>query len=173
MRRLALLALAACGSAPRAEPPSSHVPKLEPVRAKGATPTAEHRTAVDWPELHITFASFGGIPVTRTKWPVGGAASQDLMVGGEHGERISWVIRQGTGIGLHEVHDDHKDWAFSDGETIALCGRPARILLARHAAEDIECVMTTTGNHPDRIAPRLVVAAEGVNRNEPLLAQFE
>jgi len=164
-------AVAACGGAPRPEPPSSHVAKLTPGPSTPSSVT--DRATVEWPEVHLAFRSFGGIPVERAKWPVGGTATQSLMVGGDDGERISWRLRQGTGIGLHDVHDDRRDWAFADGDTIALCGRPARVLLARHAAEDIECVMTPTGNHPARVAPRLVVAAGTMNRDEPLLAQFE
>jgi hypothetical protein len=110
--------------------------------------------------------------VDRTSWQTGGGVAMQRFTIGDR-QRVSWVVRESTAESLREFADDHQGWALSAGEQLMICGQPAQLQLARHAADDFECVITEQGNAPMHVPPRLAVAAAIPNHGMTLLATFE
>jgi hypothetical protein len=110
-------------------------------------PLPTGQTELRWPELQLQFATLESAPVERTRWPHGGGGAMQELIG-DDGERASWIIRAAADVSMREFDDDHHDWARSIGDELALCGEQVRIQIARKDAQDFECVISTTGNHP-------------------------
>jgi len=127
-------------------------------------------TAASWPALGLGFASVPGTPVERTPWKIGGVALQAVQRGDE---RARWLVRTAPDESLDGFRADHSTWHMANGPTLSVCGQTVRAVVATHAAEDIACVMTATGNHPAWIAPRRAIAIQFINRGLPVVASFE
>ncbi len=122
-------------------------------------------------ELGLEFARIRGIAVEWTPWPRGGVVIQGIRVG--DGDLLQIVVRTEPDESMEGFRSDHADWRFSEAAPIEICGQRVRPVIATHAAQDIECVITTSGdNHPAWIPPQRAVAVQFVNRGMPVVASF-
>lgn len=127
-------------------------------------------TAETWPELGLGYATFKGLPSTRTPWPRGGVVQQGILRGTD--ERASWLIRIAPDESLATFRDEHRDWTVV-ATTATVCGRRVPAFTATRAAQHITCVITATGNHPAYDPPERVMAVQVAHHGMQLVATFD
>jgi hypothetical protein len=152
-------------------------PIRQPVEATGPPPAPlvvpAGRSEVRWPELSLSFVALDGAPVERKLWPEGGGVASQTLIGPGEAEYVSWRVRTAAGESLRTFETEHADWTRSGGETLALCGQDVQVQVARRAEQDIECIITTTGNHPGRNPPSVAFAVAVPHGNVTVYAEFQ
>jgi hypothetical protein len=120
----------------------------------------------------VTVDLVNGEPAEEVAWKEGGGVIFQTHALADH-EFVTLSIRGGPGEGLDDFRSAHSDWRLSAPKTTQVCGKAATMQRATRPAQEIVCVITATGNHPDWIAPSLVVEVVFKHRGVPVRARFE
>jgi hypothetical protein len=126
--------------------------------------------------LALAMADVGDEAAPEVKaWPQGGVIMQTVSLGDDH-QPLRLLIRAAPDETLEGFRRDHSMAKFSKLESIRICGKPAKRLIASEAEQHITCVMVPAddprGNHPAFVPAMTTVAVSFQHRGQTVVASW-